>query len=321
MRILITGGTGFIGRHLIERLKKNENHLITVVTRNKGGQAIAGCDIVECNLLNLDEVLNLENKYDIVYHLACIKEEKYSYNELYQANVITTKNILEVAVKWNIKQFIFASTIGVLGPTPAEGVKEDALYCPQTPYEKTKCEAEKVVLEFNKKYNLPITIIRPTMVYGVEPVWLDVFKKVKKGIPVMGSGKNYWHLVYVEDVADVLLLVLGNKKAYGQIFNIADQEPMTYENVYKAFRRGLGLPAVTTRIPIWLVNIVALFYEFVSRFSNKDPIITRSYIKRLTRQRRIDISKAQNVLEYMPKYSCIDGSTKIINEYRERGLL
>ncbi len=320
MNVLITGGTGFIGKNLSSfLLKKGVNPV--VLARHKNDPDSHVPDFIQCDILDPAELNTALKDKDIVYHLAAAVDERFSYDNLYRVNVIGTKNVLEACLKNNIKHLIFTSTIGVIGPIGPNPAKEDSPYNPQTPYEKTKTLAEQMALDYHKRFNLPVTILRPTMVYGPDERWLKVFKQAKKGMPVIGKGENVWHLVYIKDVVEALFLVMNKENTFGRVYNIADNSPRTYKETYDTFRSCLGLSPVKSHIPICAANTLALFNELYAKISGKNPIITRPHIKRLIRQRIIDTSKAKQDFGFMPYYSIREGFKETLGSFKDKGLL
>jgi nucleoside-diphosphate-sugar epimerase len=320
MKVLITGGTGFIGKNLSSFLLK-KGLKPAVLARHKNDTDIHVPDFIQCDMLDPAELNTALKDKDIVYHLAAAVDERLSYDNLYRVNVIGTKNVLEACLKNNIKHLIFTSTIGVIGPTGATPAKEDSPYNPQTPYEKTKTLAEQMALDYHKRFNLPVTILRPTMVYGPDERWLKVFKQAKKGMPVIGKGENFWHLVYVKDVVEALFLVMNKENTFGRVYNIADNSPRTYKETYDTFRSCLGLSPVKSHIPVSAANALALFNELYAKISGKKPIITRPHIKRLIRQRIIDTSKAKQDFGFTPYYSIREGFKETLGSFKDKGLL
>jgi nucleoside-diphosphate-sugar epimerase len=320
MNVLITGGTGFIGKNLSSFLLK-KGLRPAVLARHKNDPDIQVPDFIQCDILDPAGLNAALKDKDIVYHLAAAVDERLSYDNLYRINVIGTKNVLEACSKNNIKHLIFTSTIGVIGPTGPNPAKEDSPYNPQTPYEKTKTLAEQMALDYHKRFNLPVTILRPTMVYGPDERWLKVFKQAKKGMPVIGKGENFWHLVYVKDVVSALYLVMNKENTFGRVYNIADNSPRTYKETYDTFRSCLGLSPVKSHIPVCAANALAFFNELYAKISGKNPIITRPHIKRLIRQRIIDTSKAKQDFSFMPYYSIREGFKETLGSFKDKGLL
>ena len=162
----MTGSNGFIGKNVVPLLKK-KSHRVAEFSKSLGN------DITNFNQVNA----SMKN-VDAVIHLAAVIDEAAPLELMRKINVDGTRNVLEAAAKNKIKRFVYASTIGVYGGF--DGIaKEDQPYNPQSNYEKTKTEAEKLVLEYQEV--LPITVLRPPYVVGANETWKQAVKTAKKG--------------------------------------------------------------------------------------------------------------------------------------------
>ncbi len=316
MRILITGATGFIGRRLARKLSRD--HRIIALVRDKSrakevlppGTKILVGDILDRNSLS---VLKKE-KFDIVYHLAAELDE--SSDKLWETNVDGLRNVLEAVKKKGIKRFIYLSSIGVLGETK-EPATEDHPYNPDTRYEESKAEAERIIMNFWLKYKIPYTIIRSTIIYGPNNIWAQIIKAAGKGVPIIGSGKNFFHLIYVDDVISALTLALS-PVAENKVYNIAGPDVKTYEETYTLITRLLGSKQPSSRIPVSLAIGLAKVKEILG---TSDVTAKSSSIKRLIRNRIVDWSLINKDLGWKPRYSLEDGMKKTITELKKRGMI
>ncbi|MBN2102393.1 MAG: NAD(P)-dependent oxidoreductase [Candidatus Aenigmarchaeota archaeon] len=297
MRVLITGGTGFVGNRLAKKLMKNGHEVVIFASY---GEAPKGAKLIKGDILNKKEVeKTLSPLPDVVYHLAAILDETDPMMK--QVNIEGTINFL----KKGIKRFILVSSVGVLGEARLP-LDEDAPYNPDTGYEESKMQQEKLV----KESGIPYTIIRSTIAYGPNKFWSDIIKAAKKRYPMIGSGKNFWHLIYVDDMVDALALAL-KPEAKNEIFNIADGDPKTYREIYKDIADALGVEMPTKTVPVFLAKLLARLKE---KRRESDTTTKVSSITRLVRNRIVDISKARRVLGYKPKYDFKTGIRKTIKE-------
>ncbi len=308
MKIIITGGTGFLGRRLAIEAKKRGADVAVLSRNNDEELSAVGIKIIEGDIMSPEQLRNALDGCDIVYHLAADLDE--SSPNLWATNVEGTRNVAGACKAVGVKRLIFTSAIGVLGELK-EPLTEDTPYAPQTKYEKSKMAAEKIVAASG----VPYTIARITIIYGANRFWHKIFEAAKKGYPIIGSGNNYWHLVYVDDAIDALLRML-RPKAKNQTYNIADSDPHTYKEVYETIAKTLELPVPEKHVPIWLANFGALIYEAKCKMLGKKPSVTmmRASIVRLTRNRIVNIEKARNEIGYSPKYSVEEGMKKTLKE-------
>lgn len=311
-KILITGGGGFIGSHLVEALsKKNE---VTVAER-KIENRIKNVKYVECDVTNPKEVEETVKGYDYVYHLAALLDESLPKKRLFDVNVGGTINVLEACKKHGLKRLIYLSTTGVMGETK-EKANEKTRYNPKTNYEKSKALAEILVKEYYKRYKIPVIIIRSALVYGPNDYTLGILEKAKEVFPILGSGKNKTHFVYIENLISALVKAKTKGKD-GEVYIVADEKPSTYEEFYRVIREELGIEKEPSHVPVWIGKIMAFFYNLFG----KSSIVTSEHIDRLIRNRWYSIRKAKTDLGYKPRYDLESGMRKTIKYFKKEGLL
>src|SRR3989338_7286651 len=295
MNILVTGGTGFLGKRLVQQLAKK--HKVYVYSRHKHEDSIG--ILIEGDIRDKESLeAAFRNKIDVVYHLAISLNE--SDPDMFEINTKGTRNVAELAKKHRVKQIIYMGSSGVLGETP-KPAKEDMPYNPKTLYEKSKMEGEKII----KQCGAPYTIVRTTIIIGPNLIWTQIFGAARKGYPMLGDGDNYFHLAYVEDVVRMLLIVLENKKALNQTFHAATKDTPTYYEVYKIICEELCVKMTKKKVPLALAYTASYIHTIKSKLRGKQPslIKSKSSIDRLVRNRIISIEKAKRVLGFEPKFS------------------
>lgn len=292
MKVLVTGSNGFIGKILVPELERQ-------------GHTVFGFDkVLGHNILNTGQVAKAVGGMDAVYHLAASLKENDHLLE--SVNVFGTKNVLEACAKQKVKQLIFLSTVGVMG-----GIKtiadEKTPFNPITPYEKSKAKAEELVLEYQEV--LAITIVRSALVMGANKEWQEIIKIIKKNFPLIGSGKNYWQIVYSKDLVRALVFLLGKEDATGETFIVAENEPKTLRELVILFRKELGMSEKIKTIPV--VIGLAISYLKVNSFLKPE------YVKRLVRLRHYSTQKI-NSLGWKPKYSTIEAVRETVKEIEKK---
>jgi nucleoside-diphosphate-sugar epimerase len=300
MNILVTGGTGFLGKRLVSQLLK-ERHNVSVFVRHAQDEFPKNVRIFTGDVRNAHELGPAIQGADIVCHLAiCLNE---SDPNMWDINVNGTKNVVNLCKKHKVKQLVYMSSSGVLGETK-EPSKEDFHYNPKTRYEKSKMESEKMIISSG----VPYTIVRTTIIIGPNMVWQKILGAAKKGFPIIGSGKNFFHLVYVDDVVRMLCLSIKNKNAKNNIFHIASKDVQTYDEVYSIMCDALKCKKTEKHIPIWLAFTMSRLHTMKRKLQGKQPSLTmmRSSIERLVRNRNMSIEKAEKVLGFVPRYSTKD---------------
>ncbi|MBI2598494.1 MAG: NAD-dependent epimerase/dehydratase family protein [Candidatus Diapherotrites archaeon] len=298
MKILVTGSDGFIGKLLALELSK-AGHQIIEFDSKKGN-----------NILNTEEVKKAVMGIDAVYHLAASLREDDP--NLFETNVQGTKNLLEAAETQRLHRFTYLSTAGVMGEIKGIG-NEQSSQNPQTPYEKSKAEAEELVLSYQEI--LPITIVRSAIVMGPNNEWKEIIKMVKKNFPLIGSGKNFWQTVYAKDLVDALVFLLDKKKAVGETFIVAEEKPKTLKELVQLIRKELEMKQEMKTIPNWLGVVFAYALLTYSKITGKKTIITPAHVQRLLRNRHYSIEKIKK-LGWRPKYSTEEAVKETIAELK-----
>jgi len=329
MNILITGGTGFIGFNLASILVE-QNHQVNVLIRDSSQtDKIDELRKIDINLIkgdlrdksSLDKaVLDIE----VVFHIAGVLGKFGIPDKVYsQVHVEGTKNLLDACFNsTNLKQFVFCSTIGVSGPGKKRVFIETDIYNPSNIYEKTKVEAEKLVFSFSKK-GFPITIIRPGLVYGPYDLHvLQIFKAIKKrNFFLIGQGKDTVHPVYIKDLIDGFLLVLNNRKTFGQIYNIAGPRIIELRYFFQVIAKSMDLELPRFKIPVWFAFLMLYPIVFLAKLFRFQPILTKSRLRFFIESRGCSIDKAKKELGYLPKFNLEDGMKLTIDYYKKKGYL
>ena len=319
MKILITGGTGFIGSRLVESLSK-DNKLI-VLSRKKIKSQNKNIIFLEGSLEDKNSLLNATKSVDIVIHCAALLGGSLvSYNDLERVNVLGTKNLLDACLINNIKKIVHISSVAVFGIF--DGIVNEKTICkPFSDYDKTKYDSEKLVIDYFKK-GLDFVIIRPSMVYGPgeEKNKAKLFRYVQnKKFWIIGDGKNKLALIYIDNLVDGIILALKNRKAIGQIYILSDEKNYTLGGFIKIIADELDMK-LPFKIPKPVAYLFAIPLEILSFFKINVPL-TFSRIRTLTSNRGFNISKAKKELNYHPKINLEEGVKKTIKWYKQKKIL
>ncbi len=288
MKILVTGGSGFLGQAVVKKLKR---HGVTIFARNKKGKGrfVPG---------DVTDIQSLERAFpaDVVIHLAATFDEHDP--ALFKINVDGTKNAVEMCNKYKVKQLIYMSSAAAIGDSAL--AEADSERHPNTRYGKSKRAAEDVVMNSGLNY----TIIRAPVILGPSSMWLEVAKAAQKRFPIIGKGENRFHIAYVDDVAALIAKTIGNKKAFGHVFHVAASDTPTYKEFYSMLCDALGIEMTERHVPVFAAKTLSLLHETASRARGKKPksTLTRSNINRIIRDRVVSTEKAKHLLGFTPKY-------------------
>jgi len=325
MNVLVTGGTGFLGRHMVAALLKN-GHAVSMLARSKSKVDTLPhpkFSVWEGDITLPASITGLAQGMDVIYHFAAqLGEWGLPENLFYSVNVKGTQNLLDECRKNSRPRFIFISTPGVQGKGHKQA-KESLPYNPPYIYEQTKCEAEKRVLEYNKLYKLPMAIVRPDFVYGPGDYRrLSLYRAIlRKRFLMIGPGKSILHPTYVDDVIQGLLRIGQHKAGFNEILNVAGPEQLTVESYIKIMARVMGVTSHRVKIPLQIGKIFATCCEKMSSYTGKPPLISHSKIEFLTRDHGSDITRAKNVLNFFPRYGFENGFRLTFNWAKQNNLL
>ena len=277
--ILITGATGFIGRHLMHELSKpkfkKKYNFICFVRQPIKAHLILG------SLEDKNSLLIATKNIDCVIHLA--GETRSSKKDLnYMTNILGTKNLIEACQENNVKRLIFSGTVNA--DLNKRGV-----------YGESKKQAEELI----KNSCLDYVILKLGLVYGPGDNQLSKTLALVKKLPVIpipGNGIKRIQPVYIEDVVKVIITCLEIKKFKKKIYNIAGPYPITFNDYIQIVLDSLKLKRIKIHIPIFLIK---LFLLLTGRaFEN---IITSEIVTSITQDKDADIHDAQYDLGFKPK--------------------
>jgi nucleoside-diphosphate-sugar epimerase len=327
MKILVTGGTGFTGKALVKRLLDLGHEVVSLDYREglKTDEIRSwGATVVIGSVTDRAVVEQCMEGVDIVHHLAAAFRELDVPNSFYdEVNVGGTRNVLEAAFKVGVKKFIYTSTCGVHGNVDNPPGDENAPIRPADYYQRTKYEAEPLVLEYHRK-GMPAVILRPAAIYGPgDPErFFMIFKRVRKGFfPMFGSGKTLYHPLYIDNLVDVMILAMEPGKGDGEAYLIADEEYVEIETLVKKIAQALGVTVKMPHFPVLPLVIAGHICEKVCKpFKITPPIFPRR-VDWYRQNRAFSIEKAKKDPGYRPLVGLDEGLKRTGAWYREEGYL
>jgi len=313
-RILVTGGAGFIGSHIVDRLIE-KGFDVTVIDNLDTGrieniahhQNKTKFHFTRGDIRDLNLVKETMKDIDAVFHEAALASVTLSVTNPILSNDINvggTVNLLKASSDLGVKRFVFASSAAIYGDTNSPLKKEDAILNPLSPYGVSKLAAEKYVQVFHRAYGLETVSLRYFNVYGPRQSFdiqgayggaITIFlNRLAKNMPpiIYGDGEQTRDFVYIQDVVNANMLALNSKNAAGEVFNI-----------------GTGKNTS--------VNQVA---EFLKDIMNRKDLKNVYDDPRPTdiRHGYADINKAKKILGYNPKFPFKEGLTELVNWYTKK---
>jgi len=304
-KVLVTGGAGFIGSHLVDRLM-NEGYEVVVLDNFSAGkienvQRLLGDQsfhLIKGDIRNLEDARKAVGDVDAVFHLAAIVNVPLSIEDpllVNDVNVRGTLNLLEASLKENIQRFVYVSSCAVYGEAHHLPINEEHPIMPLSPYGISKFTAEHHCKIFHKIHGLKTVCLRFFNVYGPRQsegpysgVITQFISRLKQGKPpvIYGDGEQTRDFVYVEDVVEACMLALGCQHCAGEVVNVGTGKPTKINELAKVLVRMFGESGVKIE------------YAPV-----RAGDIRNSYA---------DISKAEQVLRYKPRVGLEEGIRRLL---------
>ena len=328
MRVLVTGGTGFVGSHLVRRLLARGHE---VVSLDKGAGLFddelraAGARLITGSVTESEDVNRATENCELVYHLASPFGDILQPDAVYwDIEVNGTRNVLEAAAQHRVRRVVHCSTQGVHGIIERPPGDENSPVTPRDYYCYSKAEGERVCQEFIAK-GMDVVIVRPTSVYGPGDTrgWLKLYRMVSSGWFLMiGDGKTLNHPVYVENLVDVFELVADNPSAKGRIYLAGDEESVTLTQLVRGVGAALGSEVRIFRFPWYQVAwLGASVIEVVSKAVGIKPPVFRRRLSWFKTNRAFRIDRARDELGYHPRVPLSEGLARTAHWYRHAGYL
>lgn len=322
MRAFITGGTGFVGSHLIDLLIEKGFDIVTLKRPSSNLRWLDGKKVkfIEGDLFSRNVIKEAVESTDYVFHIAGVVKSKTAEG-FEKNNYIATKNLLEIVneVNKNLKKFVYISSQAVCGPSPdAEPIDEEYTPRPITTYGKTKLKAENEVLKYSK--NMPVTIIRPPAVFGERDSEIFVyFKTINMGLnTVIGFDEKLISLVYIKDLVKGIYLSAINNNADGNIFFICYDRPFSWKEIGDLTARLMNKRTLKIKIPHFIVYTAGAAAQFFSLFSKNAATLNLEKCKDITRKYWIcSNKKAKELLGFSTDYTIEEAFRNTICWYKE----
>jgi len=304
--VLVTGATGFVGSRLSENLSTNEKANVTGIGRNLDRVSYLkdhGVKLQSADLLNIDALKELVDGKEVVFHTAAALGA--DPETAHKVNVEATETLVRLAGEAGVLRFVHISTVGVYDMKNLDEVDESAPLAlnHSSTYPRTKAEAEKRAIEMASTYNMEISIVRPSMIYGPgHGVWSEgMFKNVLEGKPVMlGNGSAHFNPVYIDDVVDSIIRCAKHPKAAGEAFNVS-AEITTWREFMNYYGDLCG------KEPKGLPLIIARLMAFANRVPGVSTPIDQGFIEMATSRKNFPIKKAAGLIDWKPKVTLEEG--------------
>ncbi|GAB4817775.1 hypothetical protein N2152v2_004821 [Parachlorella kessleri] len=334
-RCLVTGGSGFLGRHLVDQLVASGKFEVTVFDIRKPEDATEGAVYVVGDLRKQGEVDKACAGMDVVFHCATAAlTASNAHNKalMTAVNVDGTRHVVEACVRGRVPRLVYTSSASVVFEgRDLKGVDETIPYAAKPPdyYTYTKIEGERIVLAANGRGGLATCALRPSGIFGEHDTLLvpTTVAKARQGKMkyIVGSGDNLMDWTYAGNVAQAHIqaaeaLSLTSPLA-GQAYFVTNNEDRTFWGFMGDLCEGLGYGRPRIRLPFWLVYLIALVMQYVITpllrpFKEIQTDFTPSRMLVATSHRKFSVAKAQRDFGYEPRVSLQEGLERTLEHFQ-----
>lgn len=325
MKILVTGGTGFLGGALANRLLY-DGHKVTVIGRNEArGKELAllGMNFIKADLADGNAVMEACQGQDYVVHCGALSAPWGKYVDFYKSNVLGTENVVRGCQQHRIQRLIHVSTPSLyMEYRDRYQIAEDDVLPSKAinTYAQTKRISESIV-DTAYKEGLPVITIRPRGIFG--PGDTTIFPRLirvndSKGIPDFGKDVTV-DITYIENVVDALVLCLhASERCFGEKYNITNGEPIQMQELLQLLFAKLNYPLRLKKLPFFLAYSAASLAEFYANImpGAREPEITRYGVGVLYYSQTLDITAARRELGFKPSISISEGIDRFADWWR-----
>jgi nucleoside-diphosphate-sugar epimerase len=327
MKVLVTGGTGFTGSHLVRRLL-HDAHDVHVIDAARGlffdelrerGATIDIGTITDKGLCQ-----RAMKDVEVVFHLAAAFRQLNVPERVYwDVNVEGTRHLVNAAHEAKVRKFVYCSTQGVHGHIAIPPGDEQSPIAPEDYYQYTKYEGERVVKDA-ASHGLDAVIIRPTAIYGPgDPArFLMLYRMCCRGVfHMFGSGRNTYHPVYIDNLVDGFVLAAASQGEPGEAYIIGDEHWYTLNDLVDKVAQSMGKTVTIRHWPFRPLWLAAAGCEIICKPIGVTPPLFRRRVDWFRQVRAFRIDKARDRLGYQPKVGIEEGLRRTAQWYAENQYL
>jgi len=324
--VALTGASGYTGGRLLLALRARGDQVSALVRAPSvtAGLCSSGARVVEGDLSDARAVERLLQGADAVLHVAAVYRTAGHPDSYYRdVNVGGTERLLEAAARQGVRRFVHTSTVGGHGHVAEPPADETTPLAPGDIYQQTKAEAEALAFTYHRTRGVPVAIVRPGAIYGPgETRLLKLFRAIARGrYAVVGSGRSFYHPVFIDDLVAGFLLALDRPEAVGQAFLVAGPRYVSQDELASLIARHTGGRVLPFHIPAAPIQLLGAVVEALCVPLGLEPPIHRRRVDFWTKSRAFSIEKARRLLGYAPKVDIEEGIARTAAWYREAGWL
>ena len=309
--ILVTGASGFVGKELIKKLLAEGHKIIGLVRKNINIFNSKSYENLLVNDISQGVSISHIQKIDIVIHLAAkTHSQNNNYKDYYKTNVLGTENIINLAVKKNVKFILMLSSIKVNGEGFSNNkieYTEKSETLPKDAYGISKLESENILIKDSIKNNISYVVLRPPLIYGkgAKGNLLKLIKYIEKGLPLpFISGENKRSLLSLNNLIDAIIRILYTTNSHNNVYLISDDIPVNPEDLYSVIANKLNKKLVKIKVNKKLLQILLW------------PIGKSRMVEKISNSLIIDNSKIKKTLGWKPRITLDDDIHNMVKGYK-----
>jgi nucleoside-diphosphate-sugar epimerase len=324
LRIALTGASGYTGGRLLQALAGRGDEVSVLVRRPPAAGVAAAAKVVEGDLGDSGAIRRLVEGAQAVLHVAAVYRTAGHPDAYYRdVNVGGTERLLTAAAAAGVRRFVHTSTVGVHGDVKNPPADETAPIAPGDIYQRTKAEAEELALGYHRRRGVPVVVVRPGAIYGPgERRLLKLFRAIARGrYAIVGSGRSFYHPVFIDDLVQGFLLALDRPQAVGEAFLICGPQYVSQNELAALIARHTGGRVLPFHVPAAPVQWAGDLVEALCVPLGIDPPIHRRRVDFWTKSRAFSTEKARLLLGYLPRVGIDEGIARTAAAYRDAGWL
>jgi nucleoside-diphosphate-sugar epimerase len=331
MKVLVTGATGLLGSHIVERLAA-QDHQVRALARKTSSidhLRLAGVEVVFGDVEDRNSLPLALKGIEVVFHAAGRVTPGWGSWQQFETTIVRgTENLLRASANAEVSRFLHVSSSDIYGEASCRGIPaNESTPCqiPFTPhkyYAFAKLQAEKLAFDCQRQQGLQVSAIRPGWVYGPRDRLLCDRIARQLDMPIVvwpGKANPRIPLVFASDVADCAIMVAMSDKTVGQCYNVGPPYEVRLRDFAVAMARALGRPEPKVFVPYGLAYVASAVVEAWSRLRRTSdmPYLTRTSLVHLKTEILLDVSRVREEVGWEPKVSLNEGA-RLYAEWRRR---
>ncbi len=328
---LVTGATGLLGSHIVEQLVSRGRPVRALVRRTSDTSWLEaqGVELAYGDVTDAESLRKAMQGVDCVYHSAARVGDWGPWDEFVQISIDGTRNVLDVVCELGTRRLIHISSLSAYGHPNQEGqvVDESAPLGVNVHkwsyYTRAKVEAEKMVMDYYNRHKIPVTVIRPSWMYGPRDraTLPRMARMIRTGkIKLVGPGDNKLNVTYAGNVAEACVLAADRPESIGEVYAVCSDGEITQKQFVDLLAKELGCPPVTRSVPYGVAYRAAFLFELFGRAlkRKKPPMITRYAIWLYGRRTFFTPEKARRELGWQSTVGYEEGVKRSVAWLKEQ---